>query len=58
MPTKMVCPDMEYVEPNSENSQRVAVLDAPYKIHLDWAKIPEPSDDEVRIKIKYVGICG
>lgn len=58
MPTKMKCPDMEYVEANSANSQRVAVLDAPYKIRLDWARIPEPDDDEVRIKIKYVGICG
>mgnify|MGYP005848205345 CR=1 FL=1 len=37
---------------------RVAVLDAPYNIRLAKAKIPEPGPDEVRVKIKYVGICG
>lgn len=58
MPTKMKFAQMEYVEENSADSQRVAILEKPYSMKLARAKIPEPGDDELRIKVKYVGICG
>ncbi len=58
MPTKMVQPSLDLIPDNEEGGMRVAVLDAPYKIRLAKAKIPEPGPDEVRVKIKYVGICG
>jgi hypothetical protein len=54
----MVQPPLELVPENTPNSMRVAVLKKPYEIQLARAKIPEPQDNEVRIKIKYVGICG
>jgi L-iditol 2-dehydrogenase len=34
------------------------VLDAPFKIRLAFAKIPDAGPGEVRVKIHYVGICG
>ena len=58
MPTKMKFADLEYVEKGAEGSQRVAILEKPYSMKVVSARIPEPGDDELRIKIKYVGICG
>ena len=58
MATKMVQPPLEIVPEGTPDSQRIAVLAAPGKVELNWAKIPEPGPDEIRIKIKWVGICG
>jgi threonine dehydrogenase-like Zn-dependent dehydrogenase len=59
MPTKMKFAELEYSDDFSQPGvQRVAILEKPYRMKLAAAKIPEPGDDEVRIKIKYVGICG
>jgi threonine dehydrogenase-like Zn-dependent dehydrogenase len=59
MPTKMKFADLEYSDDfSSPGSQRVAILEKPYQMKVVAAKIPEPNDDELRIKIKYVGICG
>lgn len=58
MPTKMNFVDLDYVEPGSPDSQSVAILERPYKMKVVSAKIVEPQDDEIRVKIKYVGICG
>ena len=59
MPTKMKVAEFEYSDDFSRpGTQRVAILEQPYRMRLAAAKIPEPSDDEIRIKIKYVGICG
>jgi threonine dehydrogenase-like Zn-dependent dehydrogenase len=59
MPTKMKFAELEYFDDFSQsNTQRVAILEKPYHMKVVAAKIPEPSDDEIRIKIKYVGICG
>lgn len=58
MATKMEMARLELVEQGTPNSQRVAVLNRPYDISVQYAMIPEPGDDEVRVKIKYVGICG
>lgn len=49
---------LELVEAGTLDSQRVAVLDAPHKISMKHALIPEPDDHQVRVKVKYVGICG
>ncbi len=58
MATKMTMADLQLVDQAGEDTQRVAVLDAPYKMSVRDAKIPIPADDEVRVKIKWVGICG
>jgi L-iditol 2-dehydrogenase len=59
MPTKMKFAELEYSDDfSSPGTQRVAILEQPYRMKIVAAKIPEPSDDELRIKIKYVGICG
>lgn len=58
MPTKMAFAELNYVKEGSPNSQRVAILEKPFKMSLAYAEIPEPGDGEVRIRIKYVGICG
>ena len=58
MPTKMKFADLDYVEEGAANSQRVAILEKPYSLKIVRAAIPEPADNELRIKIKYVGICG
>lgn len=58
MPTKMKFAALDYVDEGAVNSQHVAILEKPYSMKVVSALIPEPDDDEVRIKIKYVGICG
>ena len=50
--------NLELVEKDSACSQKVAVLNKPYDISIKYAAIPEPLDNEVRIRIKWVGICG
>ncbi len=58
MATKMDIAKLDLVPEGTPNAQRVAVLDEPYKLSLQWASIPEPGQGEIRIKIRYVGICG
>ncbi|MDI3311842.1 MAG: alcohol dehydrogenase catalytic domain-containing protein [Thermoanaerobacterium sp.] len=58
MTTKMEMAEFEWVEKGTPNSQKVAVLNKPYDISIRYARIPEPGDGEVRVKIKWVGICG
>ena len=58
MTTRMTQAAMNFVEMNHSGTQRVAILDGPRRLSLRYAEIPEPGDDEVRIKIKWVGICG
>lgn len=50
--------EMNFVEKGVPNSQKVVVLEEPYNLKMYYAQIPEPDIDEVRIKIRYVGICG
>lgn len=51
--------ELEYSDDFSvPGTQRVAILESPFKMKIVAARIPDPSDDEIRIKIKYVGICG
>lgn len=58
MATKMTMADLQLVDREGPDTQKVAVLDAPYRMSVRYAKIPVPADDEVRVKIKWVGICG
>ncbi|MEM1134362.1 MAG: alcohol dehydrogenase catalytic domain-containing protein [Bacteroidota bacterium] len=58
MAKKMELADLELVASTDTRAQRVAVLQEPGSIEMAYAKIPEPADHEIRIKILYVGICG
>lgn len=58
MATHMQMAKLDLVDGPGENIQLAAVLEEPYKITPAYAKIPEPGPDEVRVKIKYTGICG
>ncbi|NJD01441.1 MAG: zinc-binding dehydrogenase [Ruminiclostridium sp.] len=58
MARKMQVAKLELVDKSIQGSQMVAVLNKPYDISLHYAKIPEPGDGEIRIKVKWVGICG
>ncbi len=37
---------------------RKLILNAPYEMQMTTAEIPEPKDNEVRIFVKKIGICG
>lgn len=58
MATKMTMADLKLVDKQGENTQMVAVLDEPFKMSQRFALIDEPAEDEIRVKIKWVGICG
>ncbi len=58
MATKMSMADLCLVDYEDETTQKVAVMDEPFKMSIHNAKIPVPGDNEVRVKIKWVGICG
>ena len=49
---------LSLVPAGTPGTMRVAVLDAPGAMSMKHAMVPEPGDHEVRVKIKYVGICG
>jgi threonine dehydrogenase-like Zn-dependent dehydrogenase len=54
----MTIADLKISRQRTLNSQRVAVLNGPRDISMAYADIPEPGPGEVRVKIKWVGICG
>ncbi|MFD2830002.1 zinc-dependent alcohol dehydrogenase [Corticicoccus populi] len=58
MVRKMTVPKMDLVEQDGPDTQMCAVMTDEKKIEVKRAKIPEPAEGEVRIKIKWVGICG
>ena len=58
MATKMDIAALDLVDAGTPGAQRVAVLEDPYKIGMRHARIPEPGHGEIRIKMRYVGICG
>ncbi|MFC0471322.1 zinc-binding dehydrogenase [Halalkalibacter kiskunsagensis] len=58
MVRKMMVPSMELVNYDGPGTQLCAVMENPGEITVKRAKIPEPAPGEVRIKIKWVGICG
>ena len=58
MATRMRPAGLDLVDEGAPDSQRVAVLEAPYRVTTARARIPEPGDDEVRVKVRWVGVCG
>ncbi|TDF91209.1 zinc-dependent alcohol dehydrogenase [Paenibacillus piri] len=58
MVRKMSVPPMELVDYDGPGTQMCAVMDAIGEISVKRALIPEPKDGEVRVKVKWVGICG
>lgn len=54
----MTMADLKLVAADHPRAQRVAVLNRPGDISMAYAEIPEPGDGEIRVKIKWVGICG
>ncbi|MCC5806962.1 MAG: alcohol dehydrogenase catalytic domain-containing protein [Opitutales bacterium] len=58
MPAKIMMTDLERVEPGRPEAQRIAVMREFGKLELEHARIPQAGDDEIRVKIKWVGICG
>lgn len=58
MPTHMIVADLKLVPQNHPHAQKVAVLNQPYDISVAFAEIPEAGEGEVRVKIKWVGVCG
>ncbi len=58
MATRMTMADLMLVDYENETTQKVAVLDAPFEMSVRNARIPEPGPGELRVKIKWVGICG
>lgn len=58
MPTIMTQAALELVEAGTPGAQSVAVLERQEFLAMRHALIPEPGPHEVRVKIKYTGICG
>ncbi len=58
MVRKMIVPPMHLVEEDGSNTQMCAVMKKIGSISVKRALIPEPKENEVRIKVKWVGICG
>ncbi len=58
MATRMSQPQLKLVDKSDPRAQRVAILESAGLISLAHAEIPEPGDGEIRVKIKWVGICG
>lgn len=58
MVRKMSVPPMELVDHDHAEGQMCAVMDSVGAISLKRALIPEPAEGEVRVKVKWVGICG
>ena len=49
---------LELVDKNTPGAQKVAILNKPYDVSIKYARIPEPNENQVLVKIKWVGICG
>ena len=58
MTTRMTQAPLKLVEADHPNAQRVAILSEPRRLTLGYAEIPEPGDGEIRVRVKWVGVCG
>lgn len=54
----MTMAQLDLVDARHPKAQRVAILREPGKLELAHAQIPEAGDHEIRVKIRWVGICG
>lgn len=58
MTTRMATAELRLVPAGHPHAQRVAVLEAPGQLGLAHAELPEPGAGEIRVKVKWVGVCG
>lgn len=58
MANKMDIAKLELVKADTPGAQRVAVLEDSRTIDMRHALIPEPEHGEIRVKVRFVGICG
>lgn len=58
MAKMMSIAELDLVPEREAGAQPVAVLEEPMRISMKWAKVPEPGVGEIRVKVRYVGICG
>ncbi|MCI3920737.1 alcohol dehydrogenase catalytic domain-containing protein [Paenibacillus sp. TRM 82003] len=58
MVRKMSTPSVELVDTEGPDTQMCAVMEGVGKITVKRALIPEPKEGEIRVKVKWVGICG
>lgn len=58
MVRKMLVPPLELTGETGAGTQMCAVVERIGEITVRRAYIPEPADHEVRVKVKWVGICG
>ncbi len=58
MVRRMTVPPMELADHAGPGTQICAVMDRIGGISVKRASIPEPKEGEVRVKVKWVGICG
>jgi threonine dehydrogenase-like Zn-dependent dehydrogenase len=58
MATRMAMADLDLVPEGTPGSQRVAVLEAPRRIRCARAAVPHAGPGQVRVRIKWVGVCG
>lgn len=58
MVRKMTVPPMQLTEESGPGTQLCALMNDVGSISIERAFIPEPGEGEVRIKVKWVGICG
>ncbi len=49
---------MTLVDASHPRAQRVALLSEPRRLELAFAEIPEPGQGEIRVKVRWVGVCG
>jgi threonine dehydrogenase-like Zn-dependent dehydrogenase len=50
--------ELKLVDSSHPQAQKVAILDRPRHLTLGFAEIPEPGDGQIRIRVKWVGVCG
>jgi threonine dehydrogenase-like Zn-dependent dehydrogenase len=58
MATRMTLAKLKLVDASHPRAQRVALLSQPRRLDVAHAEIPEPGHGEIRVKVKWVGVCG
>lgn len=58
MTTRMIQPRIKLVARDHPGAQLVAILEGIRKLSLQHAEIPEPGAGEIRVRVKWVGVCG
>ncbi|MGH9396467.1 MAG: zinc-dependent alcohol dehydrogenase [Terriglobia bacterium] len=58
MTTRMTQTKLKLVNKDHPGAQRVVLLESARRLSLAYAEIPEPGHGEIRVKVKWVGVCG